>query len=260
MKRVVILFAAVSMLVFNSCKTVDQNVPNDFKVTGTQLRRAVIAGLTRVNPRFYNGWHGDCPGCDVDSETFALLCRENNIQVSLHQNEQASLELIQKACREAWKDMGEDDLFVFYISGHGGQVNDVEGDEDDSKDETLCLWDGSVSDDYLRKLWQEVPRGVRVFFVTDTCNSGTNYKSRSFKRSLPDNFSGSLLHFGGCDDGKSSYGTSSGGVFTTAMVDAWNKDFTYAEWFQAMLAVAPRTQVFVMGQYGASFKDRKVLK
>jgi hypothetical protein len=41
---------------------------------------------------------------------------------------------------------------VFFVSGHGGQVKDTDGDEEDGLDETLCLWDGQCADDFLRSV------------------------------------------------------------------------------------------------------------
>jgi uncharacterized caspase-like protein len=35
------------------------------------------------------------------------------------------------------------DYFMFYYAGHGTQVPDIDGDEDDGKDEALCLVDAN---------------------------------------------------------------------------------------------------------------------
>ena len=51
--------------------------------------------------------------------------------------------------RGAAKALKPGDLFFLTYSGHGGQVPDVTGDEDDKQDETWCLYDGQLIDDEL---------------------------------------------------------------------------------------------------------------
>ena len=53
------------------------------------------------------------------------------------------------AIRAAAKQLKSGDLFWLSYSGHGGQVEDVSGEEDDKLDETWCLFDGQLIDDEL---------------------------------------------------------------------------------------------------------------
>jgi hypothetical protein len=266
MKTVILILA--SLFVFAGCigtqTPTNEIFPVDPDMVKTGIvRRAVVAGLTQVDPDAYGGWDGNCPGCDIDAEIFARLCAENGLEVGLALNESATIENLVTAARGAWRDMSENDLFVFYISGHGGQIKDVSGDEEDAQDETLCLWDGELSDDVLRSLWEEIPAGVRVLFITDTCNSGSNYKARSFRKALPRNFTGSLIHYGGCADGESSFGSEQGGAFTTALIDAWDPSHTYQSWFNEALQFMSRNQIPVYAEYGnvsGNFRDRKVFQ
>lgn len=217
---------------------------------------AVVAGLTAVDPRAYGGWAGECPGCDIDAQVFADICRHRAAMVTELHNAQATKAGLIEASKNAWAQMKAGDVFVLYVSGHGGQVLDVSGDEEDGQDETLCLWDGELSDDVLMALWQEAPPGVRVFFVSDTCNSGSNfrarprYRPRRLLRTLPRNYAGQLIHYGGCADGQSSFGDESGGTFTTALLDGWTESATYASWFQAAAAHMPKNQFPFYGEYG----------
>jgi len=215
-------------------------------------RRAVVVGLTAVDPRAYRGWRGDCPGCDIDAEVFALLCREQGLQVAELHNNHATRDCVIATARAAWSYMTAGDLLVVYISGHGGQIADTDGDETDGQDETLCLWDGQLSDDVLRSLWQDLPAGLRVFYVTDTCNSGTNYKlkPRSMRGVIPRDYGGQLIHFGGCADGMSSYGSDSGGTWTTALIDAWHPGDTYRQWYEKAAIRMPREQIPHYAEYG----------
>jgi hypothetical protein len=70
-----------------------------------------------------------------------------------------------------------DSLFL-HFSGHGGQVRDTDGDEDDGFDETILPEDyasaGQIVDDDLHKiLVKHLPPGVRLTVVFDSCHSGT---------------------------------------------------------------------------------------
>jgi hypothetical protein len=68
-------------------------------------------------------------------------------------------------------------LFVSY-SGHGAFVDDIDGDEDDGKDEVLCPVDyaknGFITDDVIKsRLIDKLPSNVTIFFMIDACHSGT---------------------------------------------------------------------------------------
>jgi hypothetical protein len=69
------------------------------------------------------------------------------------------------------------DLLIFYYSGHGSQIVDVEGDEPDGKDETICPHDfataGMIKDDDLRTIFTALPPGVNLDVILDACHSGT---------------------------------------------------------------------------------------
>ncbi len=236
---------------------------NDFAAVTGVVRRAVVAGLTAVDPAAYGGWAGSCPGCDVDADTFAMLCREQGLQVSLHMNAQATKANLEAAARAACTGMRAGDLLVLYVSGHGGQVNDGDPTEADGLSETLCLWDGQMTDTYLSTVLAEIPPGVRVFFVTDTCNSGTNYRRRSYRAAVPAPFRAALIHYGGCADGQSSFGGPQGGVFTTALIDAWSETGTYRSWFTNAAALMPGTQVAVYEEFGTvteAFRNGRALE
>ena len=73
------------------------------------------------------------------------------------------------------------DVLVFTNSSHGTYLADEDGDED-RFDEALCPWDCDdrlIVDDELRDVFDNLPAGVRLTFVTDSCHSG------SVTRALP---------------------------------------------------------------------------
>jgi metacaspase-1 len=69
---------------------------------------------------------------------------------------------------------GEGDVFFFTFAGHGTQVSDTDGELFEFQDEALVLHDRILLDDLLsRCYWPMFKPGVRIIFVTDSCNNGT---------------------------------------------------------------------------------------
>lgn len=67
--------------------------------------------------------------------------------------------------------------FIAY-SGHGSNLPDNDGDEDDGFDECLCPIDcdqnGFISDDYIRtEFIEKLPKNVSIVTLIDACHSGT---------------------------------------------------------------------------------------
>ncbi|KAG9087489.1 Ca(2+)-dependent cysteine protease [Ceratobasidium sp. UAMH 11750] len=76
------------------------------------------------------------------------------------------------------------DRFFLFFAGHGTQVDDEDGDEEDGKDEGIipCDWatsfdykdDGIIIDDYLRDTCVDpLPEGSQLIGVFDSCHAGT---------------------------------------------------------------------------------------
>ena len=68
------------------------------------------------------------------------------------------------------------DIFFLTYSGHGGQVTNLNPEDDpeeDDLDETWCLYDRELIDDELFGLLATFKPGVRVVICSDSCHSGT---------------------------------------------------------------------------------------
>lgn len=233
------------------------------------MRVAICLGLTHLDEESYGGWDGYCPGCDVDVSEFAKLCNLrgfDGIHVLLNRfADDAYLDYAFVRCCEMLTD---DDLLVLYFSGHGGQQPDKDGDEEDGKDETICLWSQELVDDDIAEYLKLIPKGVRVLMITDSCHSGTNYraipKSSPIKLTKsPESLRASMLHFGGCSDDRFSYGTEEGGVFTQNLVKVAKRSrrpLSYREWFERTLKLMPKNQVPTIATWGdVAFDDRELL-
>ena len=75
-------------------------------------------------------------------------------------------------------DSGQGCEAFFYYSGHGTSIYDMNGDESDYYDEVLVPVDsdvkGFITDDYIRYLLKDLNNKVKLYILTDCCNSGTN--------------------------------------------------------------------------------------
>lgn len=74
------------------------------------------------------------------------------------------------------------DVVVFYFAGHGSQTWDVNGDEDDGVDETICPTDvlkgdssRDILDDELDGWLSAIP--TQVVVIMDNCNAGTGTRA-----------------------------------------------------------------------------------
>ncbi|KAJ3225173.1 Ca(2+)-dependent cysteine protease [Clydaea vesicula] len=70
------------------------------------------------------------------------------------------------------------DSLLLYFSGHGSRQIDIDGDEVDGMDETICPLDhsqaGKITDDEMNELLcHNLPAGCRFTAIFDACHSGT---------------------------------------------------------------------------------------
>jgi hypothetical protein len=139
------------------------------KATGT----SVHIGLNAVNPANYSGWSGPLAACEADARDMAAIAKTQGITSTVLLTKDATRAKALAAIRAAAKQLKSGDLFVLSYSGHGGQVDDVSGEEDDKLDETWCLYDGQLIDDELYLELSRFAKGVRVLVLSDSCHSGT---------------------------------------------------------------------------------------
>lgn len=130
---------------------------------------------------------------------------------------------VTQAIQELGSQCGPGDYFILYYSGHGTSVPDKSGDEEDGKDEALCLvtpsgeidWNAFMTDDELAELLGDtLAEGVRCIVLSDCCHSGT----------ITDFDSSEAWHgtkavsISGCTDSQTSGDTGNGGIFTHSLL------------------------------------------
>lgn len=90
-------------------------------------------------------------------------------------DEQATLANLRGLLQDLRSRLGSNAQLLVFFSGHGALLPDSDGDEPDSMDEALCLWDadaraGMLSDDALADLLEPL-QGVQLIYL-DACFAG----------------------------------------------------------------------------------------
>jgi hypothetical protein len=142
-------------------------------------------GLNSVNPKHYGGWSGDLMACEFDARDMAALATRQKMKPTTLLTANATRANVLRAIRAAAKSLSAGSLFFLTFSGHGGQMPDVSGEEEDKKDETWCLYDSQLIDDELFNELARFAEGVRVLVLSDSCHSGTVTRAR-----VPDTVAG----------------------------------------------------------------------
>jgi len=136
---------------------------------------------------------------------------------------------------------------TIYYSGHGGNVNDIDGDEKnnqnveigiDDKDECILPYDyntrGVITDDLINRILKEFNLNTKIICVFDCCHSGTctdlpySYLCKEnnlnkIKTSDKIMRNKNIFALSGCSDVQTSIeistnGKSNGGVLTNALI------------------------------------------
>ncbi|KAF8338331.1 peptidase C14, caspase domain-containing protein, partial [Amanita rubescens] len=136
----------------------------------------------------YIGQENQLGGCINDALNMRnFLCRHYGYKmediVLLRDDSQNPKELPTKdnmlrAMQWLVSDPRPNDSLFFHYSGHGGQTQDLNGDEDDGFDEVIYPVDykkrGHIVDDDLHEIMvKPLPPGCRLTAIFDSCHSGT---------------------------------------------------------------------------------------
>jgi hypothetical protein len=143
------------------------------KARGKAMGMSLHIGLNGVSGGAYGGWTGPLAACEADANDMTAISKQQGMRPTTLLTKKATRAAVLAEMRKAAQLLAEGDLFFLSYSGHGGQVPDVNGDEDDKKDETWCLYDGQLIDDELYAELGKFKAGVRILVLSDSCHSGT---------------------------------------------------------------------------------------
>jgi hypothetical protein len=141
-------------------------------------RRALLVGVND-----YPGTSNDLHGClnDVANVADLLVSRFAfaSADIRVLKDRQATKATILDSLGALLARSTAGDVLVFHYSGHGSQIRDRNGDElGDGLDEIICPWDFDwngtfIADDDFADLLRNLPKGVSLEVILDSCHSGT---------------------------------------------------------------------------------------
>jgi len=134
---------------------------------------ALAIGLNAVDPGHYAGSSGSLAGCEPDAKDMEEIAKRQGFDTEILLTARATREAVLDSLKTWAEKCRNGDLLVVSYSGHGGQVPDANGDENDGLDETWCLYNGQLLDDELYETWAKFRGGVRILVFSDSCHSGT---------------------------------------------------------------------------------------
>lgn len=233
-------------------------------------RVGLCVGLLEVDPSAYGGSSQPCPGCDLDASDFANVLSAAGIETTLLLNGQATAGGVRNAMRRAAGTLGDGDLFVMTVAGHGARGKGADG----KAHECWCLWDGMLQDSDIVEMVRAFRPGVRIVMINDQCHSGGIFKELC--RGLSGNGvfcdlvgEGSdvpmLIQFAACRAEESSIGYPIGGTWMTALMKvlAVDKEISWRDWFDMAsahpsLTEVQRPQWVEMGPVSDGFRSGRV--
>lgn len=136
----------------------------------------------------YFGQRGQLRGCINDVKNMSAYLnnhfgykREDMVTLTDDQQNpmsQPTKANILRAMHWLVKDARPNDSLFFHYSGHGGQTEDLDGDEDDGYDEVIYPVDfrtnGHIVDDEMHRIMvKTLQPGVRLTAIFDSCHSGS---------------------------------------------------------------------------------------
>jgi hypothetical protein len=145
-------------------------LPRQANVRGGPRVIALLVGVSNYGERINN-----LPNTDADArELYNSLRGAGMLHPAsrLLTNEEATTKNVAEAFERASAAAGPNDLFLFFFSGHGDQVDvPVSTAELDGRAETIELYDAAMTDAQLAPLFRGV-RGRMSMLVIDACFAG----------------------------------------------------------------------------------------
>ena len=132
------------------------------------MKKAVCIGINN-----YPGSANDLQGCVNDANDWAAHLQGRGFDVTVMLDAQATRQNVKNALSSLISATAAGDVAVFTYSGHGTNVLDTSGDEPDTHDEALYVYDGTVIDDEIREILNAIHPQATLVVISDSCFSGT---------------------------------------------------------------------------------------
>ncbi|MDQ1060410.1 hypothetical protein QFZ23_004311 [Arthrobacter globiformis] len=158
----------------------DESVPSTPSAAEPTGNRKIISlhiGLNQVDPSQYGGWDGKLNGCENDARTMVGIAEAEGFdEIHTMFTRQATSSAVLGFIGEAAQRLKPGDLFVCTYAGHGGQLpnlNAQDDPEESGSDSTWVLWNEQLRDDLLWESWLKFAPGTNIVIISDSCHSGS---------------------------------------------------------------------------------------
>lgn len=223
---------------------------------------------TRVDPRIYGGWDGFLAGVAPDiRDTSAFFVRRGSERFLLENADMTDQGFV-NVHKVISANAKAGDVVAWYHSGHGvpkvedGGLGEVISNDNDRYDEGICLYNGIVSDNFIRSLLAMYAKGVNLVCIFDTCYSGELHRVVARPDRIPKaapsgipripsppkepmavrKVAANLISIGACQTYEVAYDMGTNGLWTRTFLDAFKEGMTWAEWFKAAKKEMPADQ------------------
>lgn len=132
---------------------------------------SINIGVNKLDENHYTGYR-PLVSCIRDAQNMADIVNEFEV-ILLDKPSITKAEIIKEKINYAAEKLVEGDTLLVTFSGHGSQIKAKNGIEPSGFNQTWCLYDRQMIDDELAQLWTRFRSGVRIFFISDSCHSGT---------------------------------------------------------------------------------------
>jgi hypothetical protein len=220
-------------------------------------KRAVLIGINK-----YQIPGADLNGCvnDVKNLNGALKTYygfEDN-DITTLTDAQATKKAMQAAIKKLIASGKKGDVLLLHYSGHGANVPDDNGDEADKRDEILCPtdldWKDTLRDDWLRKTFDKLRKGVSLTVIMDCCHSGTNTRAITPPNALRrERFLPCPLDLMATESGRKLRGTLRGQLGKAPRGRKRKSDIVHADIQEMLITGCRDTQTSADARIGGSF-------
>lgn len=202
-------------------------------------------------------WESELHSCEADALAMLQIAQDLDYECSkiLLTKEATRANFFKAISYFQNEKLKSGDLLLITFAGHGGQVEDEDGDEEDGRDETWCFYDGHLLDDDLYELLKTFKKGIRILIISDSCHSGDILRDAEEERAdethllfgnsgikdLP-GVKAAVQLISSCQEFEYSREDRSQGLFTSVLMEVWdegNFDGNYIDLYDAIVSEMP---------------------
>ncbi len=220
-------------------------------------KRAVLIGINK-----YQVPGSDLNGCVNDVKNLSGVLKTYygfaDKDITTLTDLKATKKAMQTAIQKLIVGGKKGDTLLLHYSGHGSNVPDDNGDEADHRDEILCPtdldWKDTLRDDWLRKIFNKLRKGVSLTVIMDCCHSGTITRAiLPPDAPVRERFLPCPLDFMATESGRKLRGTVRGQLTKASKGKSRKSDIVHAEIPERLITGCRSTQTSADAHIGGTY-------